>query len=58
MAEGDGFDDYIEQAQPLIHSGRLDDEEVNYKLETAERLSKVRDSVFAEEAGWPARGRE
>ncbi|MYB40889.1 MAG: AAA domain-containing protein [Chloroflexi bacterium] len=59
MAEVGGIDDYIERAQPFIDSGRLDEEEMDDKLETAKRLAEVRDSVFAEEAGWPSQvGRE
>ena len=47
-----GIDDYIRRAQPFIESGRLDNEEMDYKLETAERFGMVRASVFAGEAGW------
>ncbi len=54
MAEDGGVDAYIWRAQPYIDSGRFDDEEMDYKLATAERFGKVRDSVFAEEAGWPS----
>ena len=59
MAEGGGVDAYIRRAQPYIDSGQLDDEEMGYKVETAERFGKVRDSVFAEAADWPLQvGRE
>ena len=49
-----GIDDYIRQAQPFIKSGRLDTEEMEYKLETVERLGKIRAAAFANDEDWIA----
>ena len=42
-----GIDDYVRQAQPFIKSGRLDTEEMEYKLETLERLQEVRAAILS-----------
>ena len=52
MTDGSRIDDYIRQAQDFITSGRLDKEEMDYKLDTVKRLSAVRDKVFAGDAQW------
>ncbi|MXW26869.1 MAG: AAA domain-containing protein [Dehalococcoidia bacterium] len=49
-----GIDAYIRRAQPLIESGRLDAEEMEYKLDTVERLGAVREAVLANSGEWPS----
>ena len=54
LASWNGIDAYIRRAQPYIESGRLDTEEMEYKLETVERLGKIRAAAFANDEDWPA----
>ena len=54
LAPWSGIDGYIRRAQPFIESGRLDVEEMEYKLETVERLGEIRAAAFASEEDWPA----
>ena len=54
LASWNGIDAYIRRAQPYIESGRLDTEEMEYKLETVERLGKIRAAAFANDGDWPA----
>ena len=49
-----GIDDYVRRAQPFIESGRLDAEEMEYKLETVDRLGAVRDVALAGDSAWPS----
>ena len=58
MTDGDRIDDYIRQAQAFIASGRIDSEEMDYKLDTVKRLRDVRDAAFAGNTEWPARLRK
>lgn len=57
MTDGGGIDDYIKQAQAPIASGRLDREEMIYKLETVERLRSLREAVLGGDAEWPEKVR-
>ncbi len=54
LASWSGVDGYVRRAQPYIESGRLDAEEMDYKLETVERLGEIRAAAFANEEDWPA----
>ncbi len=54
LASWNGIDAYIRRAQPYIESGRLDTEEMEYKLETVERLGKIREAAFANDEDWTA----
>ena len=54
MTDNSRIDEYIKRAQASIDSGRLDLEEMEYKLETVERLREVRDAAFAGDEEWPA----
>ncbi len=53
MADSDPFDDYLRQAQGLIDSGRIDSEEIDYKLKTGEDLGRARDAVLSGDSKWP-----
>ena len=48
-----GIDDYIKRAQPFIESGRLDAEEMEYKLATVGEIGAVRDLALAGDSAWP-----
>ena len=47
LAPWSGIDGYIRRAQPFIESGRLDAEEMEYKLETLERLQEMRSAILS-----------
>ena len=47
------IDTYISGVQPFIESGQFDRDEVDYKLEIIERLSRARETVNANDAEWP-----
>ena len=51
--EGDPFDDYLRRAQDFIDSGRIDSEEIDYKLKTGEDLGRARDAVLSGDSKWP-----
>ena len=48
-----GIDDYIKRAQPFIESGRLDAEEMEYKLATVGEIGAVRGLALAGDSAWP-----
>ena len=54
MADSSRIDEYVTRAQVSIASGQLDKKEMEYKLETVERLREVRDAAFDGDGGWPA----
>ncbi len=49
-----GLDDYLQEAQGFIESGRLDSQEMAYKLEAMESLRKARAAVLAGDPAWPS----
>ena len=53
LANDELFDDYINRARAFIVDGRLDSEEVDYKLKTAEDLHRARDAVRSGDSEWP-----
>ena len=53
MIDVERLDDYIERARAFITDGRLDSEEVDYKLKTGEELARARDSVLSGDNEWP-----
>ena len=50
--EADPWDEFIRQAQQYLDSGRLAEDELNYKLEIAADLETARDGVIASESNW------
>ena len=54
MAENDLFDDYLRRAQHFIDSGRIDSEEMKYKLEIVANLRRARGAVLSGHHGWSA----
>ena len=53
MTEDERLDDYINRARAFITDGRLDSEEVDYKLKTGEDLARARTAVLAGDSKWP-----
>ena len=49
----DKLDDLLDRAQSFINSGRLDEQEVNYKKDIVARLRMAREAVFAGAEDWP-----
>ena len=47
------LDDYLKRARSFITDGRLDSEEVEYKLKTGEDLARARAAVFSGDSEWP-----
>ncbi len=54
LAPWSGIDAYIRRAQPFIESGRLDAEEMEYKLETLERLQEMRSAILSGNSEGPS----
>ena len=54
MIDVERLDDYIERARAFITDGRLDSEEVDYKLKTGEELARARAAVLSGDSEWPA----
>ena len=48
----DPWDEFIRRAKAYIDTGKLDEDETNYKLEIGRKLSSARDRVLAEGGGW------
>ena len=53
LANDELFDDYINDARAFIVDGRLDAEEVEYKLQTGEELARARAAVLDGDSEWP-----
>ena len=53
LASWSGIDAYIRRAQPFIESGRLDAEEMEYKLATVGEIGAVRGLALAGDSAWP-----
>ncbi len=54
----DPWDDFVERAQEYVDSGRLEEEEINYKLEIARKLTAVREDLLSDPPvfdGWQRR---
>ena len=51
---GSALDEYLRDAQGFIDSGRLDSEEMDYKLEIVKNLGRVRGEVLSGRREWPA----
>ena len=47
------WDEFVRRAQAYIDTGRLDREEIPYKLETGQRLAAAREAVFNSAVVWP-----
>ena len=50
--EADPWDEFIRQARSYIDSGRLESDELDYKLEMARDLHIARDAVLAQDSRW------
>ena len=50
--ETDPWDEFVRQAQQYLDSGRLAEDELNYKLEIAAGLETARNGVLAGESNW------
>ncbi len=46
------WDEFIRQAQRYVASGRLETDELDYKLEMADRLAAARAAVLADDSQW------
>ena len=46
------WDEYISRARRYVDSGRLESEEINYKLEIGQKLAQVRKAVLKNEDDW------
>ena len=46
------WDEFVRRAKEYLHTGRLDDEEVNYKLQIGKALAVARDAVLTDKADW------
>ena len=53
MTDDERLDEYINRARAFITDGRLDSEEVDYKLKTGEDLARARAAVLAGDSKWP-----
>ena len=49
----DPWDDFVRRARRYVDSGRLESEEIAYKLEMGEELVVARSAVLARADGWP-----
>lgn len=47
------WDRYLEDVRRYVESGRLDSEEVDYKLRIGEALSEAREAVLNDHSRWP-----
>ena len=48
----DLWNEFVRRAKEYVAEGRLEDEEINYKVEIARRLSLARQAVLADDEGW------
>ena len=48
----DPWDDFVKRAQEYVDTGRLEQEEIEYKVVTGHRLSQAREAVLAATDGW------
>ena len=48
----DLWDEYVRRAKEYLESGRLEEEEIDYKVETGRKLVEARDAVLAGTDGW------
>ena len=48
----DAWDEFVERAKKYADSGRLEDEEIRYKLEMGKDLAGARNAVFERTGGW------
>ena len=46
------WDEFVKQAKVYISTGRLEEEELNYKVEISEKLSEARNAVLNEANNW------
>ena len=46
------WDEYVEQAKAFIDTGKLDSEEVDYKVNIGQRLATAREAVLPEADNW------
>ena len=46
------WDEYVEQAKAFIDTGKLDSEEVDYKVDIGQRLATAREAVLPEADNW------
>ena len=53
MAESNLWEEYLDRAREFITSGRMDPEEIDYKLAIGKDLSRARDVVLASNIEWP-----
>ena len=54
MVESKLWHEYLNRAWKFMTDGRLDSEEVRYKLDIGEDLKKARDAVLSASSDWPA----
>ena len=52
IAETNPWDGFVKRAQEYVDTGRLEQEEIEYKVETGRRLSEAREAVLAATDGW------
>ena len=51
-ADSNPWDDYVRRAQAYINTGKLDSEEIDYKLEIGRKLADARQAVLSEADDW------
>ena len=54
MTESNLWDEYLDRVRGFLTDGRIDSEEVGYKLDIGEHLKKARDAVLSSNSDWPA----
>ena len=52
IAEADPWDAYMKKVRRYVETGKLQSEEVDYKLEIASRLAAARDAVARDDPNW------
>ena len=53
MTESNLWDEYLDRVRGFLTDGRIDSEEVGYKLDIGEHLKKARDAVLSSNNDWP-----
>ena len=49
---GDSWDEFVKRAKAYVANGRLESEEIEYKVKTGRELAEAREAVLTGEGGW------
>ena len=52
MGTEEQWDDYLESVRRYLATGRLDADEIDYKLEIGRKLEAARSALLADDDGW------